>query len=633
MIGSVIENYKVISMLGEGGMGVVYKALDMKLERFVALKILSSQSATNPQFIERFKREARNQAKLTHPNIVPVYGFTDDHGVLGIAMEFVEGETLEKIIYKKKRLDALEALQIVKQILQGVGYAHTKGFIHRDIKPSNIILSKEGTVKIMDFGISKSMFDKGITKTGTKIGTILYMSPEQIRAEEPTRQSDIYSIGITLYEMLVGKTPFDMGTEYEIMEAHLKKNPGRVSLNLDSVPPEIDKIVAKSLEKIVQKRYLTCDEFIDDIEELIKKLDKSKPVGKKKKNNSDQLKYKLRATFYALFAITVFIGLSWVIFKAISDFWPTLRNKVPTTEADTTSAYRANPNYIPKSNWGSLSTNIGGTLNGIHFSDNLAGIAVGEAGMVILTSDGGATWQRLNSPDIPTINDIFCISIKSAITIGEKGAIYRTDDGGLTWRLIQSGVSETLFRISAAPNGNLFILGSKGVVLRSSDSGLTWKKMRTAVDKILYGISFADNNNGYIVGWSGTLLKTSDGGENWEIQTAFTDKYLKDIFFVDSETGFACGAGGEIHLTQDAGKSWKKAENKVYSGLVSLLFIDKNRGFCISNKGEILETDDAGTSWTVYQGGNYLSLSKIVRAANSAIYICGFNGLILKSNL
>ncbi|MDP3684487.1 MAG: serine/threonine-protein kinase, partial [Ignavibacteria bacterium] len=212
MIGSIVENYKVVSVLGEGGMGIVYKAFDIKLERFVALKVLNQTGALNSNFVERFKREAKNQAKLNHPNIVSVYGFTEQNGILGIVMEYVEGETLEKLITRKCKLETKEALTILQQMLEGVGHAHSKNFIHRDIKPSNIILNKEGIVKIMDFGISKALFDKGITKTGTKIGTLLYMSPEQIRAEDPTKQSDIYSIGITLYEMLSGKTPFDKGT-------------------------------------------------------------------------------------------------------------------------------------------------------------------------------------------------------------------------------------------------------------------------------------------------------------------------------------------------------------------------------------------------------------------------------------
>ncbi len=634
MIGSVIENYKIISVLGEGGMGVVYKALDMKLERFVALKILSTQSANNPQFIERFKREARNQAKLNHPNIVPVFGFTDDHGILGIAMEYIEGDTLEKIIFRKKRLEIVEALEILKQILQGVSYAHTKGFIHRDIKPSNIIINREGTVKIMDFGISKSMFDKGITKTGTKIGTILYMSPEQIRAEEPTRQSDIYSIGITFYEMLIGKTPFDFGTEYEIMEAHLKKNPGRVSVNLDSVPPEIDKIVAKSLDKSLQKRYMTCEEFLEDVEDLLHKLQKGKPGKKskkgKEKESNGQLGYKIKLTLMTLLALGLFTALTYYIFTAIQDFWPKLKASRGLT-ADTTAGVKYSPGQIQTASWNSVPTGLDANLNSIQFINENEGFAAGERGTIVHTTDGGASWQSVNPPDtLTTFNDLYFQSATTGFVIGEQGKIFQTLDGGKTWKYIRSGVGETLFRIRFNQSYG-YIIGSKGVILRSVDGGQNWERFFGNTSNLLYGIDFPNGSTGYIVGWSGTILKTVDGGSTWTHLPAFTDNYLKDIEFVNETTGYIAGAGGEIFKTVNGGDTWTKIDTKA-SGIVSLYFLNTNHGFAVSNKGEVLETIDGGVNWQINQGGNYLSLSRI-SGAGSSIYISGFNGTILRTKL
>lgn len=160
LLGKKIENYKIISILGKGGMGVVYKAYDTKLERYVAIKMLSSQLFSKERFVERFKREAKNQAKLSHPNIVTVFGFIEYQGILGIVMEYIDGESLEKLIYKQGRVHLYDAVYVMKQILAGIGYAHAKGFIHRDIKPSNIIFNAEGVAKIMDFGISKSLFEK-----------------------------------------------------------------------------------------------------------------------------------------------------------------------------------------------------------------------------------------------------------------------------------------------------------------------------------------------------------------------------------------------------------------------------------------------------------------------------------------
>ena len=181
MIGRKIQNYKVLSLLGEGGMGTVYKVLDTQLERFAALKIINLNSLHNSSFAERFKREARNQAKLSHPNIVSVYGFVQEKDILGIAMEYVEGDTIESIIKNRGRIEISYAVELMEQILNGIESAHNQGFIHRDLKPSNIILDLNGNPKIMDFGISKSIDElKTITQHNARPGTLLYMSPEQL---------------------------------------------------------------------------------------------------------------------------------------------------------------------------------------------------------------------------------------------------------------------------------------------------------------------------------------------------------------------------------------------------------------------------------------------------------------------
>jgi len=159
LIGNKIENYQILSILGKGGMGIVYKARDEKLDRFVAIKFLAFEMVNNPKLAERFKREAKNHAQLLHSNIVTVYGFIEYKNLLGIVMEFVEGESIEKVLFRNMRLHIYDVVYIMRQVLLGIGYAHSKGFIHRDIKPSNIIVNSEGIVKIMDFGISKSIFE------------------------------------------------------------------------------------------------------------------------------------------------------------------------------------------------------------------------------------------------------------------------------------------------------------------------------------------------------------------------------------------------------------------------------------------------------------------------------------------
>lgn len=632
MIGSLIGNYKVISVIGEGGMGTVYKAFDIKLERYVAIKVLNAQTTNKEQFIERFKREAKNQAKLIHSNIVPVYGFTDESQVLGIVMEYVEGETLEHLIGRKGRLELSEALNILKQILQGVSYAHSKSYIHRDIKPSNIIISKDGYVKIMDFGISKALFDKGITKTGTKIGTLLYMSPEQVRAEEPTKQSDIYSIGITFFEMLIGKTPFDLGTEFEIMEAHIKKNPSRISQALDTIPPEIDKIVAKALDKNPMKRYLSCDEFIEELENVFSKYQTPKTKAEKTQNDKKVKSariQKIKITFFGLLALAVFGFITYYGFYLVSDFWETMKGRRAAPSADTTINYRSNPSFVLKSNWKYQETNTTLNLNGIHFIDDSTGFVVGQKGTLLKTTSSGSVWETIVFPDSSILNDIKFLNSTNGVIVGEFGKIFTTSDSGNSWQQVNKFFDETIFSLYAYDRNTLFAVGDKGLIIRSVDAGKTWERLNSGTNNLLFSLYFSTNKVGYAVGWNGTILKTEDRGDSWRATESFTPQYLRDVIFVDEKTGFICGGGGEIYKTTNAGKDWNQLTSNLFSGLSGILFSDKNNGLVISQKGEINQTSDGGQNWTSNHSGRYYSLSRLEATPSGNIYIIGFHGTIL----
>ncbi|MDP2302193.1 MAG: protein kinase [Ignavibacteria bacterium] len=631
MVGSVLDSYKVVSVLGEGGMGIVYKALDLKLERFIALKILNASSVNKSQFIERFKREARNQAKLTHPNIVSVYGFTDAEGILGIVMEYVEGETIEKMILRKQRLEVKEALGILQQILAGVGYAHQKGFIHRDIKPSNVIINREGVVKIMDFGISKSIFEKGITKTGTKIGTVLYMSPEQIRAEEPTQQSDIYSIGITFYEMLFGKTPFDLETEYEIMEAHLKRTPSRLSTNISSIPPEVDKMITKSLEKTIYKRYKRCEEMLEEVNGIMARYSNEEIPRKKESKIVEPAKsnHKLRALFFGSIALIVIALVSYGVITTINEFWPDLSKNI-SEGADSTVSYTSNPSWVSKSNWITMPKASHSNLSSIHFVDQTTGFTCGSEGTILKTIDGGQTWKIIPSPDSLNLNDVKFINSLNGFIIGESGKVLRTMDGGENWFKIDLNTTDTFFKIFFINSYTGFIVGSNGRIMKTNDGGNSWRQVKTNTQSLLFSLYFPTESIGYAVGWNGTLLKTTDIGNSWNPLPSFTENYLRDIYFHDNMNGFIAAGGGIIFETTDGGLNWKKFETKLVSGLSSINFIDELNGFAVSNKGEIIETIDGGKSWKTNNSGNFYSLSSITVTPAKEIFIAGINGTILK---
>ncbi len=639
MIGSIVENYKVVSVLGEGGMGIVYKAFDIKLERFVALKVLNQTGALNTNFVERFKREAKNQAKLNHPNIVSVYGFTEQNGILGIVMEYVEGETLEKMITRKSKLETKEALLILQQVLEGVGHAHSKNFIHRDIKPSNIILNKEGIVKIMDFGISKALFDKGITKTGTKIGTLLYMSPEQIRAEDPTKQSDIYSIGITLFEMLSGKTPFDKGTEYEIMEAHLKKTPPRVSIGSNSIPPELDKIVMKALDKTIYKRYKNCEEFLTDTNQVLMKVEnsnfdkpekvktKQKPVDK---NKVDRIR-RFKTAIFAFPVLAVLILLAYFIFNAIATYWPGLTSK-PVRHSDTTAVYNSRAVAVSSLNWIRASSNTKNNLNGITFPSDDLGFACGEGGTILKSSNYGADWEELlpKVDSFITFTDIKFLSSNLGLVVSDGGRIFRTEDGGANWQNVLQLQGENFFRIYLS-GGATFVCGAKGLILKSNNGGYSFRRVNSNTSNLIFNIFFVNQSTGYAVGWNGTILKTSDAGENWVNQSKFADTYLRDIYFTDMDNGITIAGGGEVFKTSDGGNSWEKVSSGLVSGLLSIAFTNKTNGYISCNKGEVLVTKDGGTNWEVSSSGGFTALNRLLVTPSKKIFSVGVFGSIFSS--
>ena len=266
-----LPNYEVTGTLGMGGMGVVYLGKHNTLNRQVAIKVLLENLTHNPQIRKRFVQEAELMDTLQHSNIVRLYDFTTDPR-LCLIMEYVDGRGLDRMIGEEVGPIPYEkALPLFVQILEGIGYAHSKGIIHRDIKPSNILVSKDGIVKITDLGIAKIAGQKGMTKTGTKIGTLYYMSPEQVQGEEADLRSDIYALGMTLYEMLAGRLPFDEGgdtSEFQIMLSIT----GRAE-HLDPrehyphIPEWLVDIVQKATSKNAGDRFQTCLEFLQTIQQ------------------------------------------------------------------------------------------------------------------------------------------------------------------------------------------------------------------------------------------------------------------------------------------------------------------------------------------------------------------------------
>jgi serine/threonine-protein kinase len=259
--------YRIQRKLGAGGMADVYLAEDQELGRRVAIKILNSRHGNDDQFIERFRREAKNAAALNHPNIVSIYDRGEAEDTYYIAMEFLDGRTLKELIIGRGAAPINVAIEYARQILSALRFAHRHGIVHRDIKPHNVLVDGEGRVKVTDFGIARAGTSQ-MTEAGSIVGTAQYLSPEQARGGEVDPRSDLYSLGIVLYELLTGQTPFDGETPVEIAMKHLSTTPKPPSKLRPDVPRELDMVVMRALAKNPDERYQSADEMEGDLERV-----------------------------------------------------------------------------------------------------------------------------------------------------------------------------------------------------------------------------------------------------------------------------------------------------------------------------------------------------------------------------
>ncbi|UCF79050.1 MAG: protein kinase, partial [Candidatus Eiseniibacteriota bacterium] len=267
MIGKTVSHYRIIEKLGEGGMGVVYKAEDVKLKRIVALKFLPPHALSNQEDKNRFLKEARAAASLDDTNICTVHEIDEADDKTFIAMTYIEGQSLkEKIASGPLPLD--EAINITMQVAAGLQDAHEKGIVHRDIKSGNIMVTTKGQVKIMDFGVAKLTKETTVTEIGTTVGTAAYMSPEQTRGDEVDHRTDIWSLGVIIYEMATGRKPFQGDYEQAVVYSILNEEPEPMTALRSGVPLELERIVEKALAKNPGERYQHVDELVVDLKRL-----------------------------------------------------------------------------------------------------------------------------------------------------------------------------------------------------------------------------------------------------------------------------------------------------------------------------------------------------------------------------
>jgi eukaryotic-like serine/threonine-protein kinase len=259
--GSMVGRYLTLSRIGVGGMGIVYRAHDTELNRTVALKVLPPNLARYAEYLKRFQTEARAQARLNSPHVVTLYELMEHPVGQVLVLEYVEGETLESRLRHYGPLSIPDAVRVFEQAMRGVEHIHRAGVVHRDLKPSNIFITREGEIKLMDFGIARLTDDRDTSQNGAMVGTLLYISPEQINGRETDCRSDIYTLGISLFETVTGRLPFERRTDYALMHAHVQENPPSPKEFQRRLPREMEAVILKAIAKDPNRRYQSMAEF------------------------------------------------------------------------------------------------------------------------------------------------------------------------------------------------------------------------------------------------------------------------------------------------------------------------------------------------------------------------------------
>ena len=357
---SFAGRYQIIEELGSGGMGKVYKALDKKIGEKIALKVIKPEIGLDKRTIERFNNELKLARKIRHKNVCQMFDLGEEKGTHFISMEYVRGEDLKQLIRKVGRLSPGQAILIAKQVCDGLEEAHRLGVVHRDLKPQNIMMDEEGTVRIMDFGIARSMKGKGLTGAGVMIGTAEYMSPEQVEGREADQRSDIYSLGVVLYEMVAGRVPFEADTPFAVGIKHKGEMP-RDPRELNSqIPEELSRLILKCLEKDKEKRYQNVAEIHSELSGIEKGvptaeriLPKRKPFTSKEVTVTFGLKKVLLPALGLVFLVIAAVAIRQIFFK---------KEGAPTTSAKKSIAVLPFEDLSPAKDHGYFCDGIAETL-------------------------------------------------------------------------------------------------------------------------------------------------------------------------------------------------------------------------------------------------------------------------------
>jgi len=483
----------------------------------------------------------------------------------------------------------------------------------------------------MDFGISKSLFDKDITRTSTKMGTVYYMSPEQIKGSDITNRSDIYSIGCTAYEMIVGQPPFDSSSEYEVMDGHLKRTVPKISTKLAGIPEQVDKLLQKALEKNPLDRYSTCESMLAEVNQLDQYVNKlytgyfQKPEQKPKGKS-----YKTLATLTYSAIIVAMLGLTYFVYVQVDDLITSNRLD-KFKKISLKSIFGNEESEFKFTEIRQVESNTTGNLTSLFFADDKFAVALSDSNNVLISYDGGNSWQSKLINTAGNLNDIYGFENGKSIIVGDSSKIYYSLNFLDSLQSITIPKGYTLFSVKFIDEDDGFITGNNGLILKTTNGGINWYKVESNTNEVLFDIAFIDSKRGFAVGWNGTLLKTINSGETWfKYENIKVDNYLKSIDVTKYGYGLAVGGDGLVLRTSNYGKTWEVTKFTELGGLQKVKFISEDYAILIGSRGTIMISSDKGETWKLVESQIYSNMNDIDMNPDGNIFIVGVNGLMFK---
>lgn len=548
----LVPGYEILGELGRGGMGVVYRAIQLSLKRVVALKMILASSHTSRETLQRFRSEAETIAAMRHPNIIHIYDVMSCQGIPCFSMEFVEGGSLEQRIANKP-MPAGSAARLSLTLARAVQAAHQGGIIHRDLKPANILLTEDGTPKITDFGLAKRLDQEGVqTRSGYIMGTPHYMAPEQAEGDSKRfgPATDVYALGAILYEMLTGKPPFRGETTSQILKQVLFDEPTPPGKLQAGIPAGLEAICLKCLQKDPARRYLTAGELAEALDRFLAAptateiIQPARPAPKRTRTwllaGGLSLVLVAGLAFVPPIRDWLFtpnrgnspIDWKWEVLAPASTDKEEVFDRIAFPTRDT--GYLASRKALYQTqdggkNWKKLKLETPGRIHLLHFQDTQIGWLGTDK--LLQTTNGGETWQEVSLGE--KMRSVTALALHSegwglvgGTNADGKRALFHRDNAGAKWQTVVP--SGDLPSYESWYVGSLTVTGpgsalavlfhgveEGGVVLRTADGGKSWTKVFTAAED-LYRLHLDNSGQGWLIGFGGTLWHSGDGGKTWQ---------------------------------------------------------------------------------------------------------------------